>query len=84
MKPSAFLYRLRQKHPGGKNVFINRGFQFQEQGGISIGDGTRIGHNAVLATFNHGIAAGAVVTKDVPAGTVAAFVLARVIREIPV
>lgn len=93
----------------GKNVFINSGCHFQDQGGISIGDGTLIGHNVVLATLNHGIspderhdlfpapihigknvwiganatvlpgvtigdnaviAAGAVVTKDVPANVV--------------
>ena len=39
----------------GKNVFINSGCQFQDQGGIVIGDGTFIGHNVVLATLNHGI-----------------------------
>ena len=37
----------------GKNVFINSGCRFQDQGGISIGDGTLIGHNVVLATLNH-------------------------------
>lgn len=42
----------------GKNVFINSGCRFQDQGGISIGDGTLIGHNVVLATLNHGIAPG--------------------------
>lgn len=38
----------------GKNVFINAGCQFQDQGGIAIGDDTLIGHNVVLATLNHG------------------------------
>lgn len=38
----------------GKNVFINAGCCFQDQGGISIGDGAFIGHNVVLATLNHG------------------------------
>lgn len=38
----------------GKNVFINAGCQFQDQGGITIGDDTLIGHNVVLATLNHG------------------------------
>ena len=30
----------------GKNVFINAGCKFQDQGGIYIGDGALIGHNA--------------------------------------
>ena len=105
----------------GKNVFINSGCRFQDQGGIFIGDGTLIGHNVVLATLNHGIApderhdlfpspihigknvwiganatvlpgvtigdnaviaAGAVVTKDVPANTVAAGIPAKKIRSV--
>ena len=37
----------------GKNVFINSGCRFQDQGGITIDDGALIGHNAVLATLNH-------------------------------
>ncbi len=37
----------------GKNVFINAGCKFQDQGGIYIGDGALIGHNVVLATINH-------------------------------
>lgn len=37
----------------GKNVFINMGCKFQDQGGIYIGDGVLIGHNVVLATLNH-------------------------------
>ena len=37
----------------GKDVFINSGCHFQDQGGIEIGDGTLIGHNVVLATINH-------------------------------
>lgn len=40
----------------GKNVFINAGCKFQDQGGIVIGDGTFIGHNTVLATLDHDIA----------------------------
>lgn len=40
----------------GKNVFINSGCHFQDQGGITIGDGSQIGHNVTLATLNHGIA----------------------------
>lgn len=37
----------------GKNVFINSGCKFQDQGGIYIGDGALIGHNVVIATLNH-------------------------------
>lgn len=37
----------------GKNVFINMGCKFQDQGGIFIEDGALIGHNVVLATLNH-------------------------------
>lgn len=37
----------------GKDVFINSGCHFQDQGGIVIGDGCMIGHNVVLATINH-------------------------------
>lgn len=105
----------------GKNVFINSGCRFQDQGGIRIGDGALIGHNVVLATLNHDfapekrsnmhpapiiigenvwiganatvvpgvnigdgavIAAGAVVTKDVPARTVVAGVPAKVVKMI--
>ena len=37
----------------GKNVFINSGCRFQDQGGIYIGDNALIGHNVVMATLNH-------------------------------
>ncbi len=37
----------------GKNVFINMGCKFQDQGGIFIGNGSLIGHNCVMATINH-------------------------------
>ena len=37
----------------GKNVFINAGCQFQDQGGITIGDDTLIGPKTVIATLNH-------------------------------
>lgn len=37
----------------GKRVFINSGCKFQDQGGITIGDDSLIGHNCVIATLNH-------------------------------
>lgn len=37
----------------GNHVFINSGCKFQDQGGISIGDMSFIGHNVVLATLDH-------------------------------
>lgn len=40
----------------GKNVFINSGCCFQDQGGIEIGDGSLIGQQVVIATLNHGLA----------------------------
>lgn len=103
----------------GKNVFINSGCCFQDQGGITLGDGCLIGHQVVIATLNHDlkasarasmipaavklgknvwvgahatilpgvsvgdnvvIAAGAVVTRDVPENAVVAGVPAKVIR----
>ncbi len=105
----------------GKNVFINSGCRFQDQGGITIGDGALIGHNVVLATLNHDfspekrstlhpapivigknvwiganaavvpgvtigngaiIAAGAVVTKNVPENVVAGGVPAKIIKRL--
>ncbi len=40
----------------GKNVFINSGCRFQDQGGIFIGDNCFIGHNCVITTLNHELA----------------------------
>lgn len=37
----------------GKNVFINACCRFQDQGGITIGDNSLIGHNVTIATLNH-------------------------------
>ena len=41
----------------GADVFINSGCCFQDQGGITIGDRALIGHQVVIATINHGMAA---------------------------
>ena len=40
----------------GENVFINACCNFQDHGGVTIGDGCQIGHNVVFATLNHGLA----------------------------
>lgn len=53
----------------GKNVFFNSGVKIQDQGGVTIGDGAII-------------AAGAVVTTDVPANTVYGGVPAKKIKRI--
>src|SRR5215204_5861612 len=39
----------------GKDVFINIGCRFQDTGGITIGDGTLIGHGTTLTTLNHSV-----------------------------
>ena len=39
----------------GKDVFINVGCRFQDTGGITIGDGSLIGHGSTLTTLNHSI-----------------------------
>lgn len=53
----------------GMNVIINSGCRFQDQGGITIGDGVVI-------------AAGAVVTKDVPANVIVGGVPAKIMKKI--
>ncbi|WP_235831323.1 DapH/DapD/GlmU-related protein [Gordonia zhaorongruii] len=37
----------------GERVFVNSGCKFQDQGGVSIGDDSLIGHNTVMATLDH-------------------------------
>jgi acetyltransferase-like isoleucine patch superfamily enzyme len=37
----------------GRDVFVNMGCRFQDTGGITIGDGSLIGHGATLTTLNH-------------------------------
>ncbi|MCW2818883.1 MAG: sugar O-acetyltransferase [Marmoricola sp.] len=39
----------------GRDVFINLGCRFQDTGGITIGDGSLIGHGSTLTTLNHAL-----------------------------
>ena len=39
----------------GRDVFINMGCTFQDAGGITIGDGTLIGHGSTVVTLNHAV-----------------------------
>jgi acetyltransferase-like isoleucine patch superfamily enzyme len=39
----------------GKDVFLNMGCRFQDAGGITIGDGTLIGHGSTVVTLNHAV-----------------------------
>lgn len=38
----------------GEGVFINMGCRFQDTGGITIGDGSLVGHGSTITTLNHG------------------------------
>lgn len=37
----------------GRGVFVNQGCRFQDAGGITIGEGSLIGHGCTLTTLNH-------------------------------
>lgn len=39
----------------GKGVFVNIGCRFQDTGGITIGEGSLIGHGSTLTTLNHSL-----------------------------
>jgi len=39
----------------GRDVFLNMGCRFQDAGGITIGDGTLIGHGSTVVTLNHAV-----------------------------
>ena len=64
-----FYYDFGKNIHFGRDVVINMGCKFQDQGGITIGDG------AVIA-------AASVVTKDVPPNSLAVGSPAKVVREV--
>ena len=73
----------------GRDVFINSGCRFQDQGGVTIGDDCLIGMNSTVlshAVIGEGslVAAGAVVLEGtvVPPGSLVAGVPAKVRREL--
>jgi acetyltransferase-like isoleucine patch superfamily enzyme len=39
----------------GRDIFVNMGCRFQDTGGITIGDGSLIGHGCTLTTLDHGL-----------------------------
>jgi acetyltransferase-like isoleucine patch superfamily enzyme len=39
----------------GEDVFVNMGCRFQDAGGITVGDGTLIGHGSTVVTLNHAV-----------------------------
>lgn len=39
----------------GEGVFVNMGCRFQDTGGITIGDGSLIGHGSTVTTLNHAV-----------------------------
>lgn len=71
----------------GKRVFINSGVTFTDLGGIYLADDVLVGANTtvlpgVTIGENAVVAAGAVVTRNVPANTIVAEVPAQVIKTI--
>lgn len=75
-------------HTGGLDYLSRMGNRRHFKGSVNIGDGVWIGAGAIV---NQGVTigkhsvvgSGAVVTKDVPANTVAVGVPAKVIKDIP-
>ena len=69
-----------------KNVSVNSGCRFQDHGEIIIGDGAFIGHKVVPATpnlsENSAIAAGAVVSKGIPAYIIAGDAPAKILKSL--
>ncbi|WP_363267130.1 DapH/DapD/GlmU-related protein [Cellulomonas sp.] len=39
----------------GEDVFVNMGCRFQDAGGITLGDGTLVGHGTTIVTLNHAV-----------------------------
>ncbi len=39
----------------GRDVFINMGCRFQDTGGLTVGDGTLIGHGSTIVTLDHAL-----------------------------
>jgi acetyltransferase-like isoleucine patch superfamily enzyme len=67
----------------GHNVFVNQNCTFYDLGGLDIADDVMIGPNVrVTVGENSVVAAGSVVTKDVPPNTLVGGNPARVIRSI--
>lgn len=54
----------------GENVFVNSCCCFQDQGKITIGNNTLIGHQVIIATINHGFPASQRGRHDLAAVTI--------------
>lgn len=48
-----FLCEFGRNLTFGEDVFVNLGCRFQDAGGITIGDGTLIGHGCTIVTLDH-------------------------------